>query len=187
MLFRSLVEPRRWDKRHIKTCPYYDPSAAVDVPPYRVSVGVNFPFWTGGVSRPEYVNQEGDVMYYFEECDDVCLRRQGLALLGTNKQVHEEASPMFWKNATFCFDKAEEVFNKNIPLPDSALSKIRKFSLVIPRGIKRGEMVADYETWNSTSLPWHTRWALIGLLKEMSNLVELELSAECSRFFQVST
>ena len=98
---RALIEPRKWDKRHHRTCSYYNPAATCEIPPFRFDYGRNDPYW-----------KNEDVLVEMVQCHKTCLRRKAVTLLRTNKQIYDEASPIFWSNNTFCFEANGLVFQE---------------------------------------------------------------------------
>ncbi|KAK2812728.1 hypothetical protein FQN50_001056 [Emmonsiellopsis sp. PD_5] len=74
-----LIEPDRLAKRHSPFCSHYPgrSSTAPEAPPFLTD------------------------RYYYSKCK--CLRRQGMNLLLANRQIHAEASPVFWSKNSFDF------------------------------------------------------------------------------------
>ena len=155
----ALVEPRKWDKRHNSSCPYYNPLAGGEEPPFRYNEGANDPYY-GNPKTSEIMRQ----------CHNTCVRRKCLGLLRANRQIHEEASPILWDENTFCFDLPYLFCMILDSIPHSVRSKIQKISFM-------------------SSLPYTGICArqMFEILAEVQNLVELEVSREiletCGEYF----
>jgi hypothetical protein len=88
----SLVEPPKWTKRHdsfCSNCILHD--TAFEMPPFTMA----YPY----IAPQSY------------KCS--CAKRQNLALLLANRQIHMEAAPIFWAMNTHCFDSST-VFTRNV-------------------------------------------------------------------------
>lgn len=72
----TLVERPRWEKPHRPCCPYH-------------------PGRCGQVRQPPF-------MLARKHCS--CAARKGVALLRLNRQIHEEAAPLFWGLNAHCFN-----------------------------------------------------------------------------------
>ncbi|KAH0428164.1 hypothetical protein CcaCcLH18_09178 [Colletotrichum camelliae] len=75
----------RWDKRHNLNCCYktFNPRRSEPPPFLMIKIRIN----ERGIHTTPY-------------CD--CAKREGMNLLLANRQVHEEAAPIFWSRNTFC-------------------------------------------------------------------------------------
>lgn len=168
----TLVEPRKWDKRHSKTCAFHNTDMPAETP-YRISEPACSHFSNAGSPVPICNIHQCEDSCSRETCKQTCLRRSGLVLLRANKQIYREASPIFWHNLVLCFDVEILVAVIN-SLPSSAIDKIRKVSIMIPQTVD-SEYIASYHK------AFWERWPHRGLLEtlnEMENLVDLELPAE---------
>ncbi|KAK2802188.1 hypothetical protein FQN51_004869 [Onygenales sp. PD_10] len=76
----ALIDPDRLTIRHSPFCPHYPGRSSTDL------------------EEPPFLT----TMYYHSKCK--CLRRQGMNLLLANRQIHAEASPLFWSKNSFDFD-----------------------------------------------------------------------------------
>lgn len=112
----ALVEPSKWNKRHSLKCQFRNLDAPGETPPFAMS-------YTSG-SRSHKTTEA--YMY----CYTHCLRRQGLGLLRTCKQLYEEASPFLWNENTFCFDDPNVFIDTVKSMPAEIKPGIRKLSLM---------------------------------------------------------
>jgi hypothetical protein len=67
-----------------------------------------------------------------DDCRTLCRGRKNLALLRANRQIHEEASSVFWQKNTFCFDNLQQYTDTINGLTTAALSSIRHICLLEP-------------------------------------------------------
>lgn len=112
----TLLEPRLWERRHRPTCKEYDPVAEEESPPFAIMDKYKVEAYaeerhdedSEEVDAEAAQRQEGEVWHYRTH---TCAKRRGLGLLATNKQIHGEASPIFWNNTTFCFDSARDFWS----------------------------------------------------------------------------
>lgn len=80
----ALIDPPFWDKRHSPFC-HYSAKTVDDIPVPPVALTM----WPTKHPLPA--------------CP--CTRRQGLKLLRTCRQIHSEASPIFWSHNVFLFNE----------------------------------------------------------------------------------
>ena len=148
----ALIEPRKWDKRHQPDCFYYDPTAERETPPFRVIAKC--------LQRPFQ-----DIPKETLQCHQTCVRRKALGLISVNKQIRDEASPIFWSNTTFCVEHDDVPINDILEsCPEPARSKVQKIALMdtfYPR---------LYWFWKTETLA-----GVLETLLSLANLTDLEL------------
>lgn len=108
-----LIEPRLWERRHKPSCSKYNPPITYEYLPF---------------ATPDFVKDEEDPDGWGWFATHSCAKRLGVSLLGVNKQIHDEASPIFWDNNAFCYE-TPRVFTDGVE-PPSLLPKIQKLSFM---------------------------------------------------------
>lgn len=168
MIYRyTLVQPRKWDKRHAIGCTYQDLYGNGEILPYRISQGDKDPLWIG--SDPEALRARA--------CHELCVKRKGLELLRASKQMHDEAGSIFWSHNVFCFENAEVFFTVFRDLPQSVLWKIRKLSLrIIPDFEPSNPYYLMFSFHRCRNSFYRYGTAVAKTLTMMKNIVDLELS-----------
>lgn len=142
-----LREPRLWERRHKPTCADHNPAIATETPPFAMSDWLHDPADPAECWRVAHARA----------------RRQGLGLLAVNRQVHAEASPVFWRHATFCFRRGVGICWNLDGLP-AVWPRIRSVSIMNFDSSEGGDiLVCDSDVLETLAL--------------LPNLVELELQA----------
>ena len=147
----ALVEPSKWDKSHVTGCVLRNPNASGETPPFKLTAG-----------RENIASESRDAVEPLNACLKSCVRRKGVSLLQVNKQIHQEASPVLWKNNTFCLGRSESMFEA---LPESVRPKIRKLSIM------------DVQYYGHNLVDTCTTWEIFKTLASMENLVDLEVAS----------
>lgn len=182
VLWYTLVEPRKWDKRHVRTCAYYIPDAPAETPPYRIhEIDEAFHWMSPGYtvgSRPICALHGIDDLCLQERCNTTCLRRRGLGILRANKQINAEASPTFWKHLTACFDTADTLVAVLKAIPDQALYKIRKISFMLPQKVSGTNIASEHGDFQLWLQEYDTRSAMFDFFDKMESLEDLELPVD---------
>lgn len=86
----TVVEPGYWERRNKPSCKEYNPSILLEWPPFEVS---------------DFEESKDESGWGWRGTHG-CAKRRGLGLLSVNKQIHQEASPIFWDNNTVCYREA---------------------------------------------------------------------------------
>ena len=110
----TLLEPRKWDRRHKPGCSWYNPILGREPPPFALTT-----------ERLKYEHESSPV--YFTDSTHECGKRRNLGLLGANRQIRDEAEQIFWPVTTFCFDGPLMFWARTEGVP-SVWSKVHKLS-----------------------------------------------------------
>ena len=117
-----VIEPTIWDRRHKPACSFHDEKQVSQRTVHKSSC-----------PRDRKTNRNGSTDQASEaeldSCHQLCVRRAGLGLLATCRQIYNEAGSIFYADTTFCWSNRNSFVTDVNALSERSRANIRRISL----------------------------------------------------------
>ncbi|CAG9990300.1 unnamed protein product [Clonostachys byssicola] len=155
----ALIECPKWEKGHKPGCRYKPNDIhCTEIPPF-LNLSINI--WQ--TLEGEFKQNIGN------HCN--CAKRDGLGLLGVNREIHNLAAPIFWSQNTFCFlDAMEFLATVGHRLRDECRNHLRSISILNPDATGFSNHVSLPYSLSRSKANMQAFWSTVRKCKQLAKL-----------------